>query len=209
MKRRFKNKRRIKDIKVLKANEKLIVLLFAFLTGLVSGALLIKSNQPDLTEIIKNMTGSYVKSLNSQSILAGFVSYIIPDTVCCLVSCVFGLSLIGEPIIWLIPLTRGLGIGLVAGSLYSSFSVKGMLFSVLFLFIPSCISSAAMIICCKENILTTRQIRINLKTNQNGIDLNYKIYAIRNIILFIIILLSGASGSALCFLMSEKISLPY
>lgn len=206
-----KKRLRIKGFnrKTLKSNQTLTLLCILLLTGVFLGAVCVKHADEAMLEKIKLLTGTYISSEVSRSILDNFLSYILADTVFIILSVFFGLCVIGEPILWILPLIRGLGLGLITGFVYKTYSVQGVLYSTVLIVIPAVISSLAMAVSCKESILSSREIKSALK--EDGKQFNYgeflKLFAVRNLILYAFVILSGLIGCLLTYFLSGKISL--
>ncbi len=206
-----KKRLRIKGFnrKTLKSNQTLTLLCILLLTGMFLGAVCVKHADEAMLEKIKLLTGTYISSEVSRSILDNFLSYILADTVFIILSVFFGLCVIGEPILWILPLIRGLGLGLITGFVYKTYSVQGVLYSTVLIVIPAVISSLAMAVSCKESILSSREIKSALK--EDGKQFNYgeflKLFAVRNLILYAFVILSGLIGCLLTYFLSGKISL--
>lgn len=206
-----KKRLRIKGFnrKILKSNQTLTLLCILLLTGMFLGAVCVKHADEAMLEKMKLLTGTYINSGVSRSILDNFLSYILADTVFIVISVFFGLCVIGEPILWTLPMIRGLGLGLITGFVYKTYSVQGVLYSTVLIVIPAVISSLAMAVSCKESILSSREIKSALK--EDGKQFNYgeflKLFAVRNLILYAFVILSGLVGCLLTYFFSGKISL--
>ena len=206
-----KKRLRIKGFnrRILKSNQTLTLLCTLLLTGMFLGAVCVKHADETMLEKIKLLTGTYISSGVSRSILDNFLSYISADTVFIILSVFFGLCVIGEPILWTLPMIRGLGLGLITGFVYKTYSVQGVLYSTVLIIIPAVISSLAMAVSCKESILSSREIKSALK--EDGKQFNYreflKLFAVRNLILYAFVALAGLVGCLLTYFLSGKISL--
>ncbi len=206
-----KKRLRIKGFnrRILKNNQTLTLLCTLLLTGMFLGAVCVKHADETMLEKIKLLTGTYISSGVSRSILDNFLSYISADTVFIILSVFFGLCVIGEPILWTLPMIRGLGLGLITGFVYKTYSVQGVLYSTALIVVPAVISSLAMAVSCKESILSSREIKSALK--EDGKQFNYreflKLFAVRNLILYAFVVLAGLVGCLLTYFLSGKISL--
>lgn len=193
--------------KILKSNQTLTVLCVLLLTGMLLGAVCVKHADEAVLEKIKTLTGAYFVTGNENSIIKNFLSYISADTQFIILSVLFGLCVIGEPILWLLPVIRGLGLGIITGYIYKTFNVQGVIYSTVLIVIPAVISSLAMAVSCKESILSSRDIRSTLK--QDSKQFNYrefiKLFAVRNLILYVFVVLSGIIGCILTYFFSSKI----
>lgn len=192
--------------KLLKSNQTLTILCVLLLTGMFLGAVCVKHADEAVLEKIKTLTGAYFVMGNESSIIKNFLSYISADTQFIILSVLFGLCVIGEPILWLLPVIRGLGLGIITGYIYKAFNVQGVIYSTVLIVVPAVISSLAMAVSCKESILSSRDIRSTLK--QDGKQFNYrefiKLFAVRNLILYVFVILSGIIGCILTYFFSSK-----
>ena len=140
--------------KLLKSNQTLTVLCVLLLTGMFLGAVCVKHADEAVLEKIKTLTGAYFIMGNESSIIKNFLSYISADTQFIILSVFFGMCVIGEPILWLLPVIRGLGLGIITGYIYKTFNVQGVIYSTVLIVVPAVISSLAMAVSCKESILS-------------------------------------------------------
>lgn len=195
--------------KLLKSNQTLTLLCTVLLTGMFLGAVCVRRADETTLERIKLLTGAYISSGAGRSFLDSFVSYVSADTIFIMLSVFFGLCVIGEPILWALPMIRGLGLGLITGFLYKTYSVQGVLYSTVLIVIPAVISSLSMAVSCKESILSSREIKSALK--EDGKQFNYgeflKLFAVRNLILYAFVILSGVVGCVFTYFLADKISL--
>lgn len=204
--RKFRRKR-IKPKNAIINNERIIILTFLYLAGVLLGSFIIKNADEGLLATVKELTESYINNKSFQSVLSGFLSYFIPDAVLAVISAVFGLSLIGELVIWWVPLFRGIGLGIICSYLLSSYELGGLLYNIVIIIVPAVFSVCALLLCCKENLLTTAKIRRRLKEGKvSGEENEIKFYILRNVILMSIIILSAALGSILSYTLSGKLS---
>ncbi|HAQ64072.1 MAG TPA: hypothetical protein DCR23_06380 [Ruminococcaceae bacterium] len=204
----YSAKKNMFDAKILKNNQRLILLTFIFIVGLILGAACVKNPNEITLAKIKELIDSFYLKKAAQSILVNFGSYYLSDLIFICIAAVFALCIIGEPIIWLLPLIRGLGIGITTGYLYKSFNTNGMIYSILFVIIPACISVSLLIICCKENILSQKELRKKLKAQGNENSNQFiKLFALRNLILAAFTTVSSLTASLLVYFFSGKITL--
>ena len=92
--------------KLLKSNQTLTILCVLLLTGMFLGAVCVKHADEAVLEKIKALTGAYFVTGNESSIIKNFLSYISADTQFIILSVLFGLCVIGEPILWLLPIMQ-------------------------------------------------------------------------------------------------------
>lgn len=193
---------------VLKQNQKLVILTVLLICGLILGALTDKkaadTSAAPLREIIEN----YYQVKGEQSFLQNFLSTLGTESVYMGLALIFGVCAFGEPILWLLPLIKGLGLGLISGYLYQQHAVTGLAYFSAAILLPSVIASASELFACKESILMTRDInRILLKKqNADGVEM-FKLYFMRYAVLFGTLLFSAVLSAFLTFAVGSKINL--
>ena len=201
--RRFFKKKKIKTAELIKSNQKTVFLVFIFIIGVFSGAFAVKNADTQLMIKIKELTENYLELKSSGSIMKIFVSSAVTDLFFITISSVFGLSLIGSSILWFLPAVRGLGIGVVLGYIYSNYSISGLLYGIVTICIPTALSACALIISCKESLLTVKDIQQSFSSNKEfNPKQYYKLFFLRSIILYMIMLFAAAIGSVVILIPS-------
>ncbi len=205
---RLPRARNAKKMNLLKNNQKLIMLTGIFICGLFLGALTIRNANTGLENSLKTLIENYCIARGQQSILSNFLSFFGTECIFLLIALFFGVCSVGEPIIWGLPLLKGLGIGLISGYLYSEYTLQGMIYFSAFILPPSMLAAAALIFGCKESILMTRDLnRILFKgESHNGFEM-LRLYALRYFVLLCSTLFAAALSAALTFLFADKINL--
>ncbi len=204
----YSNKSKLIKNNILKNNQKLIILTFLFIIGLLLGASCVKNSNEFMLDRIKELIDAFFLKKTNQSILKNFSSFFLSDMLFIIISAACGLCIIGEPAIWALPFIRGLGIGAITGYLYNNFNINGFMFSLLYIIIPSTISVSFLIICCKENILSQKELRQKLNNQSTESGNQYlKLFAVRNLIISAFTSISALAGSLLIYLLGNKISI--
>lgn len=193
---------------VIHNNQKLILLTVLFIGGLFAGALTVKNSDTALGESVKALIENYSAVRLGESVLHNFLSVLGSEAVFLLLAMLGGVCVVGEPILWLLPFVKGLGIGVISGYLYQTFTLQGMTYFSAFVLPSSVIASAALLLGCKESILTVRDLsRILLKGESHGGTELLKLYLLRYAVLLGSLLFSAALSAATNFLFGNKISL--
>ena len=183
-------RKRIINKKALENNQRLIILVIMFCFGLYLGAHINKLSDSSLSENIKNMTENLITKRSAQSFLNSFISFLIPDILILILSLSLGISLAGEAGLILLPVFKGYTLGLICGSLILNYSLNGFYYALILIAVPSAFSVSAIIISCKENMLSSKELRSIVKGEKN-VKPNYKMLLIRNLILIILISFSA------------------
>lgn len=193
---------------VLHKNQKLVMLTLMLLCGLFVGALTVKNTNTIWRETLKSLVENYCTVRNEQSVWNNFLSAFGSESIFLLLSMLFGVCIVGEPILWILPFIKGLGIGVISGYLYQTFTLQGLTYFSAFVLPASVIASAALLLGCKESVLMTRDLSRALLKGEahNGTEM-LKLYVLRYAVLFGSLLFSAALSTATAFLFANKFNL--
>lgn len=186
----------------------MFLLMTVFIIGLVFGTMSLR-NPGDDYALKFNLSSRIIFLPIVTVVIHYFATTLLRDCVFLLIPFIFGLCLIGEPIAWLEPVFRGLGIGLISGYLYRTYNIDGMKFYGIVMLIPFVLSSSIMLAACHESILMCRDINRKIKDNTVIPNKFIKLYLIRYAVLLVSeILISIISTINIRFL-AEKLTLPF
>lgn len=187
--------------------QKLFLLSIIFIIGLVFGSITVKSLNADLSVRIEALIENYFYIQSVQSILQNFLYTFCSEFLILLIPFIFGLCVIGEPVMWLEPAIRGLGIGLISGYLYKTYSLQGMEYFAIIILIPSALASAVTIFSCQESILMSRDLISLIKDGKNLKENFIKLYLLRYSILTLSVLIISFISSLCIYFFAAKFNL--
>lgn len=206
----IRKKKRINRTNILQRNQKLILLTVIFVCGVLLGIFFVKHAENNATFTnLKALVDAHFKQSEAQSVLMNFLSMLGTDCIYLTAAVLLGLCIAGEPFLWVVPLVKGLGVGTVSACLYKAYTLQGLQYYAAFLLLPTVLSSAALLFCCKESILFTRDMNRALwkRTESfNGLSA-IKLYLLRHFVLLLLFLLAAALGAVLMYLFRGKITL--
>ena len=200
MKRTLLKSRYIKDFAViLRKNIKFFSLLFLFIGSVAAGVLLIRGLPAELTERISSLVRPFLLRRTSQSFFHTFWYSLLSCLPFVIAAFFLGFSSIGSPFLAAIPVVNGLGIGIVAGYLYSFEALKGVIYCVLMILPSSAISTLALLLMCRESIHLSMCFAKLLFPAQKQQDIHGELKAFlkRYTFFFAIILLSALVDAVL------------
>ena len=194
---------------ILKNHPKLILLTAVLICGLVLGAMTVRNPNEQLADALRTVIENEIQTGAGQPIWKKFLSTLGTETLYMLIALVSGLCVAGEPLLWALPLVKGMGVGLIAAYLYKTYTINGMLYFSAVYLLPSVIAAASFLFCCNESILMTRELnRILLKNENAGADGEMlRLYFLRYTVLFASFVFSAALGAVLAAFFSERITL--
>lgn len=122
------------SIKSALAESRIYLLLFLFAVGITTGAFINGTG----SDTIKNIVSSYTNITVNGGFINNLIKSAVINEVMILCSVFFGLSLIGNPLIYIFSFIRGLGTGAFCGYMYGTYKMTGLGFSLAVIF-PSLI----------------------------------------------------------------------
>ena len=131
--------------KLFYRNEIFFLLAVLFLIGVLLGACLIRANGDSWKEFIRQMVAGFSDGRSTQTIAETFSQSLTGSSVFLLAVFLCGFCAIGQPLVCLILLFRGMGYGLTAGGVYSVYGISGMGYVALLL-LPNCILTAMILL---------------------------------------------------------------
>ena len=140
-----------KAIKEMFENTRMIFLLILFAVGIIIGAKVINSENVILQEQIKNLLNSFTMKRAGQGVINNFIESLFSVSIFNLVSVFLAFSLIGYPLLIWLPCIKGIGIGAIAGYLYSVYQLTGLGYCILTIFPGAIVSTVALIIACNDS----------------------------------------------------------
>lgn len=161
------------------------ILMFSILllSGLLIGVLVAKNGNESILDQVSRMFDSFYSVRENQSIGASVINSLKVSCAFWLINVLFGLCIIGIPFVTVIPVIRGLGIGLVTGYIYSIYGIKGIGYCFLITFPGALISFIALIYAVSDSFkmsLYTLSSCVNSGAPKGGAE-KIKIFAVRQI----------------------------
>lgn len=203
---RFAKKR--EKSSVLRNHQKLIMLTLVFICGLFVGAVTVKNTGTVFGDSLKSLVENYYTARGAQSVLQNFFSAFGAECVFLLFAMFLGVCVVGEPLLWILPFVKGLGVGILSGYLYQVFTLQGLTYFAVFILPSSVLTSAALLLGCKESILMARDLNRILLAGEGHSSINmFKLYILRYLVLLASILFCAALNTATFLLFADKISL--
>lgn len=164
----------------LKKNRRIIIMMLLFAVGMIIGAVSLKKADGYLSGAFSDMFSVYIKSKGSQSLGINFINSLAVNAAFMLAVFVFGLCAVGLPLICILPVMRGVGIGMLSGYLYSNFALRGLGYCVLVIY-PGLIPAVfALLLACSAGINSSYEMLLTLSSAkaQRGREHKNILYAV-------------------------------
>lgn len=181
----------------LKKNRRILIMMLLFAAGMIIGAVSLKRADSYLSGAFSDMFSVYIRSRCSQSLGMNFINSLALNAAFMLAAFVFGLCAVGLPLICILPIIRGVGIGMLSGYLYSNFALRGLGYCVLVIY-PGLIPAIfALLLACSAGINSSYEMLLSLSSAkaQRG-EGSIKIYCMRFLIICILIVFAAVIDAA-------------
>jgi hypothetical protein len=190
-------------INIIVENRRNLIMVALFAFGMLLGASIIKDSTSSVTVKLVELFDRYRELRGHQSIISNFCGSMLTSLIFMSVTFIFGLCSIGVPLIGVVPVIRGLGLGMISGHLYSAYALNGLGYSLLVLY-PGClISILALLMCCNESVLMSQDMFAFMMNKPTKNQSSIKMYCARYLVILIISAI-GAATDAVCLLAFER-----
>ena len=164
----------------LKENSNIILLFSLFLCGLLIGCGIYNSYDDKDTAIFSNIINTLFIQSNKGFI---FINSLLISSVVALITFCSGLCCVGYPVIYSIPLIKGIYYGIVASFMLHTYAIQGFSYFSATVLPGAIISVCSAIYACNISCITTKALASNVFANSRE-DIKIKEYILKHLILF-------------------------
>ncbi len=182
---------------------KLLFLLIS-ISGILVGAMCYRIT--DNSQLAQVITENF-SILNSGDFKSVFLCLLKLDLMYFLISFFIGTSFIGSIMSFVPPTIKCLYIGYLCGYLYNEFELKGVLFCLLLLYPCFAITTTALIFASNENVYMSQYIYNCLNGRSTTDNISVRLYLLRYILLFTIIIACITVTSFLISFIGPKLNI--
>lgn len=122
-----------------------------FICGIIFGAYFVKQTDSFSREKINEICSSYIHSKAGQGITENIISNAVVNLVFFAINIFLGFSLIGFPLLFWVPLLKGLGVGVFSGYMYSAYKLTGLGYCAILVYPGTVISAFSLILACCDS----------------------------------------------------------
>ena len=179
----------------------ILALMVMMLVGVLIGTLTFCNMGGNDIYNLSFITDGFINNRAQQTFVETLASSFTSPGLLVLICFLLGFCSISQPVEFLIPLFRGLGLGTSISYIYSSYGVKGFFITFIMIIPHAVISSIAIIISARESIrLSNLFTSLVMSSKPEGEMRSYiKLYLLKFLILFGIIGISALIDSILTF----------
>ena len=183
----------------LRVNNKLFLFLSILLViGIIAGSIFSVTITDNDTELVNNYLINYLTSIKNGELLFldSFVSTVLSNLIVVILIWIFGISIIGIPVIFLIFFYKSFILGFTIGSILLNYKIKGILFSIIYVFPHHIINLLMLMIFIVYAYVVSLKIinAVFKRTEVNFKPITYKYLSILGIVLITILLTSFYSS---------------
>lgn len=173
------------------ANGLLIVLTTLFISGLVVGALCVRTAGGEVLGKMAQLFQNYTQVRAQQSMFQNFSNSFIAGAIGILLLYLLGLTAWGTPLILCIPAFEGMGIGMTSGTLYADYGWPGFGYSALIIVPGALISTIAILLSARESIRYSANIFLEHCLLRTSHHQPFKNYSIKFLVLMLLAALAA------------------
>lgn len=172
-----------------------LTLFFLFFIGLICGTLSVKFEN-SISDIIVLMFKQYNGLIVSYGFIKNFLNLFFNNIFVIISMFFFGLCAIGTPFVCLIPLVKGIGIGVVSAYMYKSYLMSGFGYCTIVYYPPQIINMLCIIIGANESYINSKNL-FYMMSSSKQYEFDGKIYIIRYILILLLTIISSSIGAVL------------
>lgn len=170
----------------------LLVFGFLFLVGVTLGTFLVRYITKETLEYMLRMVNGYVHNRQEQSLLQNFTSGVFASMIFLGILFFSGFCAIAQPVIVLMPLFRGLGVGFSLASLYASQGTEAIGYVLLLMLPGTVISSLVILVCSQESMRMANALFSTMtKDRQETIPYSPRLYIARYVICVLLCIIAA------------------
>ena len=146
----------------LKANSNIILLFVLFICGILIGCGIYAGSTNNSTSVLADSINSLLLNNNAKKI---FINSILSSICLLLLSLCSGLCCVGFPMLYTIPLIKGIYYGLIASFMLYLYAMQGFSYFLLTVLPGAVISVSAIIVACNLSCEVTKSLAVNVFAN--------------------------------------------
>ena len=192
-----------KALKKIFENSRIILLLLLFAIGLIAGALS-NNGESEISDKIAEIAKSFIISRNQNGFIDIIINSFLSSGLLMIINLFLAFSLIGYPLLIWLPCIKGIGLGSIAGYLYSVYKITGLGYCILTIFPGAIVSTVALIIACNDSCDYSKNAFMKSLRGRGQYEKDEtKIFIIRQLIMIGICIVSSITDSAVSVMFSR------
>lgn len=192
-----------KALKKIFENSRIILLLLLFAIGLIAGALS-NNGESEISDKIAEIAKSFIISRNQNGFIDIIINSFLSSGLLMIINLFLAFSLIGYPLLIWLPCIKGIGLGSIAGYLYSVYKITGLGYCILTIFPGAIVSTVALIIACNDSCDYSKNAFMKSLRGRGQYEKDEtKIFIIRQLIMIGICIVSSITDSAFSVMFSR------
>lgn len=208
---RFEGRRGWNDEPTFPIQENLSLIAFGglFLGGVFLGALAVSWLGPEAAQDLMTIMGNFFESRQQQNLTQTFLSAFSAPAFLLILLFFCGFCAISAPVIAAVPVFKGLGFGLTAGSVFAAYGIDAFWYVAILLLPNLLISSVILILACRQAFRLSRKIWVQITagggTRSPSVSLGP---VVGRFLIYLILLGAGAAVESLLYQLFSSSLLP-
>lgn len=184
-----------KIIKEMLENSRIFVLMIIFAGGIITGAISLKKDNEFIAQI-QSLISSFALQRAEQGGFEIFINSLLVNVAFSLTAVFFSFSVVGYPLILMLPFARGLAVGVVGGYLYSAYKFLGLGYCLLMIYPGAVLSVALLMLIFNESCEYSKNVYSKAILGRGQFEKNETRYFLIRILVFTAISATGALADA-------------
>lgn len=184
-----------KIIKEMLENSRIFVLIIIFAGGIITGAISLKKDNEFIAQI-QSFISSFALQRAGQGGFEIFINSLLVNVAFSLTAVFFSFSVVGYPLILMLPFARGLAVGVVGGYLYSAYKFMGLGYCLLMIYPGAVLSVALLLLIFNESCEYSKNVYSKAILGRGQFEKNETRYFLIRILVFTAFSATGALADA-------------
>lgn len=172
------------------------------LIGLILGALAVRHGQEPVLDKLLTLIRNYLQVKQEQPLWINLNNAFLKRLLSTLIIYCIGLCAVGAPMLYLIPVMHGAGVGMVSAYLYAAFALKGIGYCALILYPGEILFAAAMLFGCTAGMEMSGRLLRQITGNTDLQDAGLRQYSAQFGVILLICAASAILETAMYVLFS-------
>ncbi len=184
----------------------IFALMGILLAGVLAGTLMYCNIDEQHYQNIAAITGGLLENRMNYSFTEMLVNSFAGSFLLIVLCFILGTGPVFQPVELLIPVYRGLGLGILLADMYCSFGSYGIIISVLLILPNAVVSAFILLIAVRESIRMSNSVRkVVFKSDSSYSKIDFSLYFTKFIVIITILSLSSLADSVVTVFLSDYI----
>lgn len=148
----------------IKRNKTIFTLCMLFLIGIAFGAYAVRTLDENTLKGLLSIVGGFVNARQTATLSQMLMASLTQNLILIIVLFFCGYCAISAPVIYIIPVFKGLGYGITSGAMLSYYGMNALPFIGLLILPNTVLSALILVLACKESLIMSRNFLSVIKS---------------------------------------------